>query len=117
VNVAQAAQEIGGKIVIAAEQAAAREVRGGYASDLLSDAMANAVKGDLWVTMQKHVNIVAVASLNELAAIVLVNGREPEQATVDRAREERIPIVCTPRQAFDVIGILYGLGVRGRRMD
>ena len=116
-NVAQAAQEIGGKIVIGAEQAAAREVRGGYASDLLSDAMANAAKGDLWVTMQKHVNIVAVASLNELAAIVLVNGREPEQATLDRAREERIPVVCTTRQAFDVIGILYGLGVRGRRMD
>jgi hypothetical protein len=117
VNLDQAAQEIGGTIVTGAEQAGTREVRGGYASDLLSDVMANSAKGDLWVTMQKHVNIVAVATLNELAGIVLVNGREPEQATIDRAREERIPIVCTGRQAFDVIGILYGLGVRGRRMD
>ena len=116
-NVALAAQEIGGKIVTGAEEAGNREVRGGYASDLLSDVMANSIKGDLWVTMQKHVNIVAVATLNELAGIVLVNGRQPEQATVDRAREERIPVVCTERQAFDVIGILYGLGVRGRRMD
>jgi hypothetical protein len=117
VNVAQAAQEIGGTIVTGAEEAGSREVRGGYASDLLSDAMANSVKGDLWVTMQKHVNIVAVATLNELAGIVLVNGRQPEQGTVDRACEERIPIVCTKCQAFDVAGILYGLGVRGRRMD
>ena len=75
-------------------------MRGGYASDLLSDVMANSGKGDIWVTMQKHVNIVAVATLNELAGIVLVNGRQPEQATVDRAREERIPIICTGASGF-----------------
>jgi hypothetical protein len=65
--------------------------------------------------MQKHVNIVAVAQLNGLAAIVLVNGRQPEPDTIARADEMGIPILSTPLQAFDVIGILYGLGIHGRR--
>jgi predicted transcriptional regulator len=114
-NLAEAARLIDGTIVTGSEEAATREVMGGYASDLLSDVMANSAKGDIWVTMQKHSNIVAVATLNELAGIVLVNGRAPEQAAIDRAQEERIPIISTGLQAFDVIGILYGRGIRGRR--
>ncbi len=112
-NVADAAKHIGGTLVTAAA-AAGREIQGGYASDLLSDVMANSREGDLWVTLQKHVNIVAVAQLNGLAAIVLVNGRQPEPDTVARAEEVGIPIISTPRQAFDAIGILYSLGVKGR---
>jgi predicted transcriptional regulator len=101
--------------VVAGLAASEREIQGGYASDLLSDVMANSREGDIWVTMQKHVNIVAVAQLNGLAAIVLVNGRQPEPDTIARADEMGIPILSTPLQAFDVIGILYGLGIHGRR--
>ncbi len=113
-NVAEAAQKVGGSLM-AARSSAEREIQGGYASDLLSDVMGNSREGDIWITMQKHVNVVAVAQLNSLAAIVLVNGRSPEQDTVARAEESGIPIISTPLQAFDVIGILYSLGVRGRR--
>jgi hypothetical protein len=77
--------------------------------------MAHAREGDLWVTLQKHVNIVAVAQLKGLAGIVLVNGRLPDAEAKSRAEEEGIPIISTSLQAFDVTGILYGLGVRGRR--
>jgi len=115
VKVTQAAESIGGTIVVAAAEAASREVLGGYASDLLSDVMANSREGDLWVTMQKHVNIVAVAELNGIAGIVMVNGRKPEEAAASRAEENRIPIICTDLQAFDVAGILYDMGIRGRR--
>ena len=90
-----------------------REVRGGYASDLMSDVIAHAEPGYLWVTLQIHQNVVAVASLKELAGIVLVNGREPEEATVERAESENIPIMVSPLPAFDVIGQLYGLGMAG----
>ena len=114
-NVSEAAQSIGGIIVVAAAEAASREVLGGYASDLLSDVMANSREGDLWVTMQKHVNVVAVAELKGIAGIVMVNGRKPEEAAVARAEENRIPIICTDLQAFDVAGILCGVGIRGRR--
>jgi hypothetical protein len=117
VNVAEAAQCIAGTLMTGAAEAGSREVCGGYASDLLSDVMANSNKGDLWVTMQKHLNIVAVATLNELAAVVLVNGRKPDGETIQRAVDERVPIISTALPAFEAIGILYSLGVRGRRAD
>ncbi len=114
-NIAEAAKSISGTIVVAAGDGASREIRGGYASDLMSDVIANSKDGDLWVTMQRHVNIVAVAELNGLAGIVLVNGRKPEEATVARAEEKRIPIICTDLPAFEAVGILHGMGIRGRR--
>jgi hypothetical protein len=113
VNVAEAAEIIRGTMLTAAS-AASRQVGGGYASDLLSDVMANSLEGDLWITLQKHVNTIAVAQLNGLCAIVLVNNRKPDPDTMTRAEEMGIPIISTPLQAFDVIGLLYSLGVRGR---
>ena len=54
-----------------------REVRGGYCGDLLSDVMANAPSGSIWLTVQGHLNIVAVALLREMAAVVLTGGPRP----------------------------------------
>jgi len=114
VTVAEAAERIEGTLV-AGVAASKGEIQGGYASDLLSDVMANSHEGDLWVTLQKHANVVAVAQLNGLAAIVLVNGRKPEPDTLARAEEMGIPIISTPLQAFDAIGILHAQGIHGRR--
>ncbi len=86
-----------------------REVGGGYASDLLSDVMAHAKKGDIWVTLQIHANIVGVATLTELAGIVIVNGREPEKDTLEKAEAEKVPIMVTGLSAFEVVGKLHGL--------
>ena len=116
-NVAEAAGRIEGTILSAASAAAQREVLGGYASDLLSDVMANSREGDLWLTVQKHVNVIAVAQLNGLAGIILVNGRRPETDTVQRAEAEGVPVISTPLQTFEVAGILHGLGIRGRRLS
>ncbi len=101
--------------LVAGRDAATHDVRGGYASDLLSDVMANAREGDLWVTLQRHPNVVAVASVRDLAGVVLVSGREPEPAAIARAEEEGVPIVVTPMSAFDAIARLYSAGVMGRR--
>ncbi len=89
------------------------EVTGGYASDLLSDVMANSEIGNIWVTLQIHLNIVAVASLKELAAIILVNGRAPENDTIKKAEAEKIPILTSKLTAFELIGRLYQMGIRG----
>ena len=90
-----------------------RPVRGGYASDLLSDVIGRARKDDLWVTMQVHPNIVAVAVLKDLAAIVLVNGREPAAETLQQAQKEGVPILGTGLSAFELVGRLYGMGIKG----
>jgi hypothetical protein len=89
------------------------EVTGGYASDLLSDVIGNSREGDVWVTLQIHVNIVAVASMKELSGIILVNGREPDEDTVEKAEAEGIPLMVSGLPAFELVGRLYGLGVRG----
>jgi hypothetical protein len=114
-TVTEAAAVLGGAVVTCAGEAAAREVRGGYVSDLLSDVMGNAREGDLWITLQKHVNTIAVAQLKSLAGIVLVNGRRPDADTAARAEEERIPVISTSLEAYEAAGALYEAGVRGRR--
>ena len=90
-----------------------QEVTGGYASDLLSDVLAHAEDGTLWVTLHIHQNIVAVASHKGLAGIVLVQGRVPEKDTVEKAEEEKIPILVTELPAFELVGRLYRAGIRG----
>ncbi len=92
-----------------------QEVTGGYAGDLLSDVMANSQTGNLWITMQVHVNTVAVAVLKDLSAIVLVQGREPAEDTLRKAREERVAILVSKQSTFDVVGRLYELGIGNKR--
>ncbi len=88
-----------------------REVTGGYTGDLLSDVIANSKAGSVWVTSQVHVNIVAVAVLKELAAIIIVNGRQPADDTQRRAVEEKVPMLSSTLPAFEVAGRLHALGV------
>jgi len=88
-------------------------VSGGYVCDLLSDVMAHTKQGDLWVTRQVHENIVAVASLKDLAGIVLVNGRAPEEKTIQKAEQEGVALLLSELPAFEVVGRLYQEGVRG----
>jgi hypothetical protein len=91
-----------------------RDISGGYAGDLLSDVIANAKSGNIWVTMQVHQNIVAVASMKDLAGVILVNSREPDQDTLKKAEEEGIPIMVSSLPAFELIGGLYTLGIHGK---
>jgi hypothetical protein len=91
-----------------------REVKGGYAGDLLSDVMAHSKAGDVWVTIQGHPNIVAVATLRDLAGIILANNRQPDDETVQRAEEEGVTILCTPLPTYEVTGRLYRLGIHGQ---
>jgi hypothetical protein len=93
------------------------DVQSGYASDLLSDVLANARENALWITLQVHQNIVAVASMKDLAGIVLVNSREPEPDTVIAAEREGVPIMTSDLPSFELIGKLYALGVHGTTDD
>jgi hypothetical protein len=91
------------------------EVSGGYISDLLSDVMANAKKGDIWITLQIHQNTVAVATLKELAGIVVINKKQPAKETIKKAEEEGVPILTSDLTAFELICELCKLGISGSR--
>ncbi len=90
-----------------------RPVSGGYASDLLSCVMAKARSGNVWVTLQAHPNVVAVASLLDLAAVIITEGVTPDQETVDRAQENRVTLLSSPQTTFAVVGQLSALGIAG----
>ena len=90
------------------------EVSGGYVSDLMSDVIAHAEAGDLWLTVQVHANIVAVAAMKELSGIVLTGGREPEAETLRKAEAKKITVLASGLPAFELAGRLYQLGLRGR---
>jgi predicted transcriptional regulator len=90
-----------------------RQIQGGYCGDLLSNVMANAPNGGIWLTVQTHQNIVAVAVLHEMAAIVLTGGQEPDQETIEKAEEEGIPILTWPESAFELAGRVYAAGITG----
>jgi serine kinase of HPr protein (carbohydrate metabolism regulator) len=101
--------------VLAGGAAADREISGGYASDMLSDVIGHAGAGNVWVTMQTHANVVAVAVLKELSAVIFVNGRKPDEETVAKAKSENVVLLATPLSAFEAAGRLYALGIRGER--
>ena len=98
---------------LAATQAA--EVSAGYASDLLSDVLANAPRAGVLVTVQVHLNVIAVALHAELAAVIFAHGRRPEDAVRAKAVAEGIALYLSDLPAFELVGRLYDLGLRGRR--
>ena len=97
--------------VIAGKQVLDRDITGGYVSDLLSDVIANAENGNIWITLQIHLNIIPVASMKDISGIIIVNGRKPEAETLQKAEEEKIPILGTKLNAFKTAGKLYQLGI------
>jgi len=85
-----------------------KEIIKGYTSDLLSEVMASG-NSDIWITVQSHSNIVAVATIIGVKAIVLVNGREYTQDTMNKAKEEGICLLKSKQNAFDITGKIYAM--------
>jgi hypothetical protein len=89
------------------------DITRGYASDLLSDVLANAPAGGILVTLQVHLNVIAVASHAGLRAVIFSCGRRPEDDVVERAAEEGLALLASPADTFELAGRLYELGLRG----
>ena len=85
----------------------ANEVKGAYVSDLLSDVMGKSQDDEVWITLQTHLNIVAVAGLKNLAGIIIVGGRPVQEDVLNKAEAEKVLIATTPLSAFEAAGRLY----------
>ena len=94
----------------------AAEIERGYASDLLSDVLAHAPEGGVLVTLQVHLNVIAVASHTELAAVIFAGGRRPEEEVRVKAIDGGISLFVSPADTFDVVGRLYAMGVTGNHV-
>lgn len=88
-----------------------REITGGYVSDMLSDVLTNSKEGNIWITLQTHLNVISVAGIKELSGIIVVNGRKPEEDSLKKADEEKIIVLSTDEKAFQIVGKLYELGI------
>ncbi|MCF8303993.1 MAG: serine kinase [Bacteroidales bacterium] len=98
-----------GLTVFSGKSGLERELTGGYVCDLLSDVMGNAQTGQTWITLQTHRNVMAIASLKDLAAIILVKDNKPEEDTLKQSEEEGIPILGTAEDTFTIAGKLFNL--------
>jgi hypothetical protein len=83
-----------------------------YCADLLSCVMAGAKHQSIWITLQCHNNIVAVAALLDLSAIIITEGALPDQDTIDKANEEGVTLLGTSLKSFEVCGKIWELGLR-----
>jgi DRTGG domain. len=99
--------------VFSGSQGLNKPITGGYTSDLLSDVMGNADEGDVWITLQTHKNVMAIAQLKDLAAVVLVKGLKPDADTLAQSEAEGIPLLGTNDPAFEITGKLYQLITKG----
>jgi len=84
---------------------------GAYTSDLLSCVMAGAKNNYLWITLQAHLNIVAVAALLEVSAIIITENAQPDSATIAKANEQGIILLSTSKPTYEVDGKLWEMGI------
>lgn len=77
------------------------EVKGAYVGDLLSWVMGKAGEGNLWITIMTNVNVIAVAMLREISAIVLAEGVEIDNEVIEAARLKGINVLRTPLASYE----------------
>ncbi|MEJ5201252.1 MAG: hypothetical protein WHV66_03365 [Anaerolineales bacterium] len=111
-NLAQIVDQLHLTLLTEPRNLAELQPSGGYTSDLLSCVMSGAKQKSLWVTLQAHGNIVAVAALLDLCAVIITEGAQPEPATVEKANQEGIILLSTNEPSFAVVGKLWEMGLR-----
>ncbi len=84
----------------------------GYTSDLLSCVMAGAQPENIWVTIQAHMNVVAVAALREVSAVIITENAKPEPDVIAKANEQNVILLGTSEPSYEVVGKLWELGIQ-----
>jgi serine kinase of HPr protein (carbohydrate metabolism regulator) len=91
------------------------QVEGGYVGDLLSDVIASGKQADVWITVQAHENIIAVATLKDLAGIILAKNTKPLEETMSSAAEENVTLLRSPLTSYQIATKLAAAGISGDR--
>ncbi len=107
-NVKEIAEQLNLKVV-SGSSGLSNMISGGYTSDLMSDVIANAENGNIWITLQTHKNVMAIASLKDLSAVIVVNNQQPEDDMISQSNEEGIPVLVTNETTFNISGKVFNL--------
>jgi hypothetical protein len=89
------------------------EIFNGYTCDLLSWVMAKGKEGTVWITVQNHLNVIAVASMIDFACVILPENISVEKSVLEKAAEENIPVLSSKLTAFELCIRLNGMGILG----
>ncbi|MDF1518925.1 MAG: hypothetical protein RQ728_02445 [Brevefilum sp.] len=114
-NLNEIIQNLNLKVLTNSKDFSTIKVKSGYCSDLLSCVMTGAEPEGIWITLMSHSNIVAVAALLDLAAIIITEDAQPDQQTIDKANEKDIIMLSSPDPNYEVIGQLWELGLRATK--
>jgi len=106
-NVKELAEKLGLKCVI--EGNSDREITGCYIGDLLSRVMGNAQPGNVWITIMSNVNVAAVASMTEVACVILAEGVKPDSELVEKFEKLDAALYTTPMSSYQAACKIYEL--------
>ncbi len=99
-KVAQAAEKLGMNILTL--PCPDREINGGYVGDLLSWVMGRVSEDNAWITIMSNINIVAVASLADVACVILAEGVSVDEDVLSTAKAKNVNILSSELSAFDL---------------
>ena len=100
-----------GAVSLTGEAGLEGEVTCGYSCDLLSWVMAHGTPGMAWITVQTHMNVIAVATLLEMRCVIVPEGIKVEEAVLEKAREEGVCVLGSDKSAFALCGLMWSAGL------
>ncbi|MEI7668211.1 MAG: hypothetical protein WCI62_04405 [Erysipelotrichaceae bacterium] len=93
------------------DEALDNSIEGVICGDLLSYVMGHGSMNQVWVTMQTHQNIIAIAALKEFACIILIDDNTLELDVLESAKKNHISVITSPLSAFETIRSLIQIGL------
>ena len=93
-------KNLNGKI-LTSEYDEKKEIKGGFAGDLLSHCMGKAKTDGAWFTIMNNQNVAAVAVLCEVACVVLCEDIQPDESLKARAEKQGVCLISTPFSVFE----------------
>jgi predicted transcriptional regulator len=88
-----------------------KEVSGVYISDMFSEVMSSAQAGNVWLTVQTHKNLVSAANLIDISAVIVTNGKQVSEETIQLANRFHVIILSSPSSSFDLASKFVQLGI------
>ena len=79
-----------------------KTVEGGYTGDLLSWVMGKVEEGAAWVTIMSNINVVAVASLRDVACVILSENADAGDDMIKKAEEQDVNILRGTKSSFEI---------------
>jgi len=87
------------------------EVLSGFVGDLLSVVMGKAKEQCAWMTIQGHINIIAVGTLINVGCIIVTEGFKVDDDAIKKANEEDIVILTTQLSSYEAAALLSKNGL------